>query len=109
MSEKTDGAKRHSPVAQTFDRFLQGVRDEPEHAPDFAQKIAAEAANLLERNYWRRDQRFFGRVLFLLSHGRRGSCPSSGNRKSDFFSLARHRSAVYLFERRENLCWSDFF
>src|SRR5205823_5010090 len=104
-----NSAKRRSPIADTLDRFLERVRDEPEHAAHFAQEIPEAFSDLLERNRRRRDQRFFGRVLFLLSHGRRGSCPSSGNRKSDFFSLAQCRGAVYLFEAQENLCRPDFF
>src|SRR5207237_8975253 len=109
MPEKTDRAKRHSSVAHSFDRLLERVDDKPEYAAHFAQEIPEDLSDLLERNCWRPDQRFFGRVLFLPSHGRRGSCPSSGNRKSDFFSLAQCRSAVYLFEAPENLCRTDFF
>src|SRR5438105_813729 len=71
MPEKTGGAKRHSPIPDTFDRFLERLGDEPEHAPDFAEKIAANAANLLERKHGRGDQDFFGCVLFSLCHCRR--------------------------------------
>src|SRR5439155_19185328 len=71
MPEKTNSAKRHPSIAQTLDRFLERVRDEPEHAAHFTQEIPEDPSDLLERNHWRRDQNFFGRVLFLLSHCRR--------------------------------------
>src|SRR5437899_10006836 len=71
MPEKTNSAKRHSSIAQTLDRFLERVHDEPEHAAHFAQEIPEDPSDLLERNHWRRDQNFFGRVFFLLSHCRR--------------------------------------
>ncbi len=47
------------------------VEPTPEHAAHFAQEIPEDPSDLLERNHWRRDQNFFGRVLFLLSHCRR--------------------------------------
>src|SRR6184192_1905748 len=80
MPEKTNSAKRCPSVAQTI----------PEDPSDF-----------LERYDWRRDQSFFSGVLFLLSHVGRGNCLSSRRRKSDFFSLACCRTAVYLFERKK--------
>src|SRR2546425_8701323 len=71
MPEKTNSSKRHPSIAQTLDRFLERVDDEPEHAAHFAQEIPEDPSDLLERDYWRRDESFFGRVLFLRSHCRR--------------------------------------
>src|ERR1700722_2520853 len=45
MSEKAGGAKRNTTIADSLDRFIERVRDEPEHASDFAEKIAAEFTN----------------------------------------------------------------
>ncbi len=81
MPEKTNSAKRRSSVAQTLDRFLERVRDEPEHAAHFAQKIPKDPADLLERNYRRRDQNFFGRVLFFPSHFKEEAAPVQETKK----------------------------
>src|SRR5205085_10391156 len=108
MPEKTDGAKRHSPVADTLDRFFEGVRDEPEHAAYFAQEIPEGPSDLLERNCWRRNQCFFGGVLFLLSHRRRGSCPSSGNEKA-ISSRWRSAGARSTCSRRKKIMSARFF
>ena len=40
-------AKRHSPVLDTFERLLERVDDEPEHAAHFAQKNATDMADSL--------------------------------------------------------------
>src|SRR6266581_9293585 len=82
MPEKTGGAKRHSPIPDTLDCFLERLTDEPEHAPDLAQEIAHGAADFLQGDHRPRDQNFFGRVLFLLSHFQVAKCPSSANRKA---------------------------
>src|SRR5260370_31539493 len=68
--------------SQTLDRFLERVHDEPEHAAHFAQEIPEDSSDLLECNYWPRDQNFFGRVLFLPSHfkGEAASLPETKKR-----------------------------
>src|SRR5947207_15343795 len=101
MPEKTNSAKRCPSVAQTLDRFLERVRDEPEHAAHFAQKIPEEPSDFLERYDWRRDQSFFSRALFLLRHVGRGNCLSARRRKSDFFPLAVRFNAVYTLHRNK--------
>jgi hypothetical protein len=47
MTEKTRCAEWHTPMLNALDRFLESVRDEPEHAAYFAQKIARDLANSL--------------------------------------------------------------
>src|SRR5256886_6236416 len=50
MTEKTGSAERHAPVLNAFERFLEGMRDEPEHAADFAQKIASNLTDFLSNH-----------------------------------------------------------
>src|SRR5713226_7530559 len=105
MPEKTNSAKRHSSVAQTLDRFLERVHDEPEHAPHFAQETPEELSDLLKRNYWRRDQTFFGRVFFLLSHCRKEAAPVHETEKA-ISSRWRAAEARTTCSKRKNL-WAD--
>src|SRR5260370_37334066 len=92
MPEKTNSAKRHSSVAQTLDRFLERVHDEPEHAAHFAQEIPEDPSDLLERNHWRRDQTYFGRVLFLLGNCRREDAPVNVTEKAIYVAWRSTRA-----------------
>ena len=47
MTEKTGGAKRHTPPLDALERLLERMHDEPEQAAHFAQKIAGDLANSL--------------------------------------------------------------
>jgi hypothetical protein len=40
VPEKTDSPKRHPALLETFERFLERIYDEPEHATHLAEKIA---------------------------------------------------------------------
>src|SRR5712671_3207617 len=108
MPEKTNSAKRHSSIPQTLDRFLERVHDEPEHAPDFEQEIAAEAADFLKRDRRRPNQRFFTRFLFLLSHLQQGSCLSSVKRKA-ISSRWRSAEAQSTCSRRKKMYVDPIF
>src|SRR5262249_3059339 len=68
--EETGRAKRHPPVAQTLKGFLESVGNEPEHASDFAQKIAEKFAHFLKREERRLDQNIFSHLVSLLSHAK---------------------------------------
>jgi DNA gyrase inhibitor GyrI len=50
VTEKAGGAKRHTPLLDSLQRFLKRMRDEPEHAADFAQKIAADLTDFLSNH-----------------------------------------------------------
>src|SRR5439155_17562002 len=50
MAEKTGGAERHAPVLNALERFLERMGDEPEHAADFAQKIASNLTDFLSNH-----------------------------------------------------------
>src|SRR6266513_1937051 len=108
MPEKTDGAKRHSPVAHTLDRFFEGVRDEPEHAAYFAQETPEDPADLLERDCWRRDQSFFGRVLFFLSHVEGEAAPVQESEKA-ISSRWRSAGARSTCSKRKKIMSARFF
>src|SRR5438132_14217463 len=103
MPEKTNSAKRHPSIAQTLDRFLERVRDEPEHAAHFTQEIPEDPSDLLERNNWRRDQNFFGRVLFLLSHCRREAALIQETEKAKIRDAQKHRRVAPRLIRDRNI------
>ena len=81
MPEKAVSAKRHSPIAQSFESFLKRLRDEPGNAAYFAKKIGPNAADLLKHHRRARDQGFFPRVFFLFSHFQEERGLSNRNRK----------------------------
>ena len=47
MTEKTGSTERHAPVLNALERFLERMRNEPEDAADFTQKIASDLADSL--------------------------------------------------------------
>src|SRR6184192_2829426 len=63
MAEKTGGTERHAPVLNALERFPERMRDEPEHAADFAQKIASDLADFLSNHNGRISVRHVQRKL----------------------------------------------
>src|SRR5438105_15212127 len=107
MPEKAVGAKRHSAIAQSFEGFLKGLRDEPGNAAHFAKKIGPDAADLLKHHRRARDQGFFPRLFFLLSHFQEERGLSNRNRKA-ISSRWRSRQ-LRIIVRHRKFMWTRCF
>jgi len=63
--EKARGAKWHAPALHALDCFPERLRDEPEHAPHFAQKTARDLTDFLGNDNGGMSVRHLGEVALL--------------------------------------------
>ncbi len=79
VPKETRRAKGSTAAPHVLHRFGEGVDDEPEHAPHFAQEIAALVADSLhdEDRDWSESSRWNRHPRCLVRPWSRGSCPSS--------------------------------
>src|SRR5207248_5778922 len=94
---------------QTLDGFLERVHDEPEHAPHFAQEIPEELSDLLKRNYWRRDQGFFRRLLLFGFGHSTGKVALVTETEKRFLLAGAGLKCGLLVKKRGGICVGEIF